>query len=83
MTKWEYCAVKGVSSQMRDLHPTFPALWYFGEQGVQITELKSQPEKDEVAYTIAKLGMEGWEMVGGGHDGQISHILYFKRPLPQ
>ena len=82
MTRWEYCAVKGLSSQMRNLHPTFPAMWYFGSEGVQSLDLKGN-EADEVAYTIAKLGEEGWEMVGCGQDGQISHILYFKRPISQ
>ena len=81
--KWEYCALKGINSQLRSLHPTFPALWYFSQEGVQIVEIKGNDETNQVAYTLAKLGAEGWEMSGCGHDGQISHILYFKRPLAQ
>jgi hypothetical protein len=36
---------------------------------------------DMCAATIAKLGREGWEMVGAGSvDERTNHFLYFKRP---
>lgn len=76
MSTWEYCAVIGIDrvTPGRHLHPLYPAIWYFTKEGVQVVELKGNEAK-EVAQTIARLGEEGWEMVGCE-----PLAVYFKRP---
>ncbi len=83
MQKWEYCAIKGVASMSRDMHPNFPALWGFSVEGLKIIEMKGKDEKEQVAHAIARLGEDGWEMAGVGADGEVSHIIYFKRSKPE
>jgi hypothetical protein len=57
---------------------------YFRDSGVQVAEVEDPAlEKNGPAKAIAKLGVEGWEMVGQGpleiRQGTLS-ALYFKRP---
>ena len=80
---WEYCAVTKAAYAA----PSRGGLYwivYFRESGVQITEVEiSATEDSGPAKAIAKLGGEGWEMVGQGpleiRRGTIN-ALYFKRP---
>jgi hypothetical protein len=82
--RWEYCSVsKAVSS------PTRGGLYwitYFRDGGIQQVEVEEQAtERGGPAKAIAKLGEEGWEMVGQGpleiRQGGLNAI-YFKRPKP-
>ncbi|MBI2304537.1 MAG: hypothetical protein HYU86_07305 [Chloroflexi bacterium] len=82
MSKWEYCAVVGIGKLTRDLNPYYPAIWHFTAEGVQVIQIKGK-EAAEVGRTIARLGEEGWEMVGCGTEGgdnSSHHVVYFKRP---
>ncbi|MEI7554984.1 hypothetical protein [Candidatus Chlorohelix sp.] len=80
MAKWEYCCVIGMGKLMRNLEPSFPAIWFFREDGIEIVDIKSKTEGNDVAKVIARLGLEGWEMVGAGNNGTEHHSLYFKKP---
>ena len=93
MQKWEHCAVVGMRVDAEKLDPRYPAIWYFNPEGLKVVSLsKSGTEKggppfqlkkeaNEVSKAIARLGMEGWEMVGCGTTAQVTHTLYFKRPI--
>lgn len=87
--RWEYCAVSkaGYTGSSRG-----GAYWisYFKEQGVEIVEIEekvSEQQGASIARAIARLGEEGWEMVGQSDlpvkTGRFEAI-YFKRqkPLP-
>ena len=86
MTSWEYCAVIGLFRKLN------PALVYFQKDGLLKVPLaldeKNDGDKkyattdDKIASLIAKLGLDGWELVnaGPGGDGPY-HTLYFKRPI--
>ncbi len=81
MQKWEYCAIVGIGngSNPQGLTPRYPAVWNFTADGLRIDDLT---EPDEVANTIAALGLKGWEMVESvniASDGTYS--IYFKRPI--
>ena len=81
--KWEYCALTKAAyagTGRAGIH------WisYFREAGVQVVEMEDPAtERNGPAKSIAKLGEEGWEMVG---QGQLEirqrgvPALYFKRP---
>jgi len=87
MQKWEYCALVGMAKHTRNLNPHYPALWYFTPDGYKIVEIKGA-EYSGVAATIAKLGEDGWEMVGVGAMpdkatvGLDPGVIYFKRLKP-
>jgi hypothetical protein len=82
--RWEYCAISraGYTGSTRG-----GAYWvsYFKEGGVEIVELEEKVSEQQgvsIARAIAKLGEEGWEMVGSGElpvrTGRYEAI-YFKR----
>lgn len=82
--RWEYCAVSraGYTGSTRG-----GAYWvsYFKEAGVEIVEIEekvSEQQGASIARAMAKLGDEGWEMVGNGElpvkTGKFEAI-YFKR----
>jgi hypothetical protein len=83
--KWEYCALTKaayVGSSKGGLY------WisYFRDSGVQVIEVEdSALEKNGPAKALARLGAEGWEMVGQGpleiRQGGLN-ALYFKRLKP-
>lgn len=90
MSRWEYCAIIGVWRETDQRYPQlrWPALWCFTAEGIQITEIKGD-EATLLGQTIARLGEQGWEMVGcgetghlGSNGGSISHFVYFKRQKP-
>jgi len=81
--KWEYCSLTkaGYPGSSRG-----GLYWisYFRDGGVQVVEVEEQAtERGGPAKAIAKLGEEGWEMVGQGpleiRQGGLNAI-YFKRP---
>ncbi len=80
-TRWEYCSLtrSGALGAPRGTY------WisYFNEAGVQISVVEeSATESHGPAKAIARLGDEGWEMVGQGpleiRQGSLPAI-YFKR----
>lgn len=80
---WEYATVMGVNQGMKGPHAS---ICYFRTTGAETEtiELDKGHPRDALAIAIAKLGQEGWEMMGEGKniaDGS-SYIgsLYFKRP---
>lgn len=88
--KWEYCAVGPVKvSQTLEGH--YPWMINFKNEGLYANRIQKQGqlnERDILAQTIAKLGDEGWEMVGmgtvpgagSGEHNEPAHLIYFKRP---
>ena len=99
MQKWEYCIITGVATdangRFRGLNPK---LYFFSLDGIEeIYDLgdstaserpagwKRVNEAGYIAYTIANLGAEGWEMVGTSVEsyvqGAIAHCIYFRRPI--
>jgi len=83
MQKWEYCAITGISGGGNLLFPvTNPSNAIL----VKFTGEKQEwgggvNDHDHLAQIIARLGIEGWEMVGCGNIRENIHAMYFKRPL--
>jgi hypothetical protein len=82
--RWEYCAVSrsGYTGSSRG---GFYWISYFRENGVEVVEIEekvSEPQGSSIARAMAKLGEEGWEMLGSGElpvrTGRFEAI-YFKR----
>lgn len=83
MQKWEYCAVIGVGREGIVFGGADPALYTFNQDGTQEQRIGGKIYR-EIGKIVAKLGAEGWEMVGiGATHGGNYHTIYFKRPLPQ
>jgi sugar/nucleoside kinase (ribokinase family) len=84
MQQWEYCAVAGLRKKGWNLEPYYPATWHFRSGGSK-SEPIGAPEAANTAETIARLGQEGWEMVGcvPSGDAHGSAVLYFKRPIAE
>jgi hypothetical protein len=85
--RWEYCTVSkaGYTASNRG-----GAYWvsYFRDTGVEIVEVEeraSEQQGSAVVRAIARLGNEGWEMVGQADlpvkAGRVEAI-YFKRRKP-
>ena len=85
--RWEYCTVSkaGYTASNRG-----GAYWisYFRDTGVDIVEVEeraSEQQGSAVVKAIARLGNEGWEMVGQADlpvkTGRLE-ALYFKRRKP-
>lgn len=83
LAKWEYCAVSRAAYTATNRRGTF---WisYFKETGVEVVGVEEGAfDQDSVAArVIAKLGEEGWEMVGRGElpvKSSSIGAIYFKR----
>ena len=80
MNKWEYCAITIGSNQV------VPAITggrrdrayvsFFTADGVKANPIDI--ESEVMPQAVAKLGIDGWEMVGCG-TFDSTHALYFKR----
>ena len=94
MQKWEYCVITGVSGGGGGFDGSYPKLNYFSKTGiVKIVDLgngaaserpegmRKVSEGGYIASTIARLGQEGWEMVGMGVETASYHCIYFRRPI--
>ncbi len=91
--RWEYCSVVPVNTFSEGLGKyTGTALIYYARDGesnpekVQGTATSLSKAADSViAKGAAKLGNEGWEMVGEGtylnYTSGEQRVLYFKRPI--
>jgi hypothetical protein len=69
MTKWEYCAIAGIHKfpNGRGFDTYYPEKWSFlPDTGTMTSEITGGREKEtkDVGRLIAKLGEEGWELVG-------------------
>lgn len=88
MQKREYMVVQGFYGYGNNsLDVAKPRGWRLTDAGRElVTDFKARPkgttEMDAVAQFIARLGDDGWEMVGAGTMTENSHCLYFKRPKP-
>ena len=85
--RWEYCAVSKAGYAGSSRGGTY---WisYFKETGAEIVELEekvSEQQGGSLAKAIARLGEEGWEMVGQSDlplkNGRLEAI-FFKRQKP-
>ena len=73
--RWEYCYVDLLNRPMVRATPE-------GLERVKFKRDKSLPEdtkEDAAGRAVARLGMEGWELVNGY--GDIQPILFFRRKL--
>jgi hypothetical protein len=63
--QWEYCAV--VKAQYVG-SPQGGIYWiaYFKGEGVRVEDVKVGPQGNAFAKAVAKLGEDGWDMVGEG-----------------
>ncbi len=82
--EWEYCALMALGRSGTSLNVVNPsALYRFTSDGT-VEEKLAGKQYHEMGKAIARLGAEGWEMVGvGTTDKGETHILYFKRAKPQ
>lgn len=80
--KWEYCALSRAAYTATNRRGTY---WinYFRETGVEVVGVEEVAfEQDTAAKVIAKLGEEGWEMIGPGElpvKSASVGAIYFKR----
>jgi hypothetical protein len=82
--QWEYCAV--VKAQYVG-SPQGGIYWiaYFRGEGVRTEDVKAGPTGNAFAKAIAKLGEDGWDMVGEGPleirqgPGGTQTAIFFKR----
>jgi hypothetical protein len=71
---------------MKDKY-SYPRLIFFTTTGSKEEDLTGKDETSRVDKRIAELGTDGWEMTGvvtewgSGSGNQVSHTLYFKRPI--
>lgn len=86
--QWEYCVIPFVRSGYGEFLCN-PELWCLRTDGTQVTRIPLPPrftskgikrKANAVMQAIARLGEEGWELVGCGNDDPAGHMLYFKRP---
>ena len=86
-SSWEYCAV--VKSQTPSPRPIY-WIQYFKGEGGRVEQVEAQLSGNSQAKAIAKLGEDGWEMVGEGPldirpdprpgaAGSAPTALFFKR----
>jgi hypothetical protein len=93
--RWEYCAITGINTRWRSEPEhqidSFAVITYFGTTSGRTEEVGgeavSNPDAAQAATfrAIAKLGAEGWEVVGNENinlDSNPEHVggLLFKRP---
>ena len=82
--QWEYCAV---TKALYVGSPQGGIYWiaYFKGEGVRVEEVKVGPQGNAFAKAVAKLGEDGWDMVGEGPleirpgPGGTPTAVFFKR----
>ena len=82
MQKWEYSAIYQISQMGGWL--TSVGMVYRGSftvKGAEREELEHDPTA--LVCSIAKLGLESWEMVGAAVVSEHFHTIYFKRPITE
>ena len=84
-TKWEYCAITGtiVQTGVGGRGSSYASVTYFEEVGGRYEKIDGGRNNQPLATAIAKLGAEGWEMIGPGSalklDAEHPDALFFKR----
>ena len=87
-SEWEYCAV--VKAQGPPTPRIFFWITYYMDEGMRTETVEAALGGNSYAKAIAKLGVEGWEMVGDGpldirpdprpgSPGSAPTALFFKR----
>lgn len=80
---WEYCAVSKASYVFANRAGGY-WITYFKDSGFKVEDVEDRATRDAaLALAFAKLGDEGWEMVGSGSievRGKKLDAFYFKRP---
>jgi hypothetical protein len=84
--RWEYCAVTHIIPRQTGLNPA-PARAVVRHYPSNYEEIEGKDEEDALANALAKLGDDGWELVGirqqlnitDGY-GKSTHAYFFKRP---
>ena len=83
-SSWEYCAV--VKAQFPGSVRLIYWIAYFKGDGVRTENVEAEPNGNAFAKAVAKLGQDGWEMVGEGPleirpgaTGGAPTAMYFKR----
>ena len=81
MQKWEYAAITNVHNHSitSGRATGWEHFTHLTASGPQVTELSD--DNKSLSQLIAKLGVEGWEMVGCGNTGESHHTVYFKRQI--
>lgn len=84
--RWEYCAITR-AGQAPSIRRSAYAVTYFQPGGVRVVDVdESFSDRAALPRAIAKLGEEGWELVGEGplefKLGAGGEALYFKRRKP-
>lgn len=81
---WEYAIVMGVNPTAKSAGQA--SICYFRATGCQpeTVEIEKGHPRDALAIAVAKLGQDGWEMMGEGKNlsdnSSWTGSLYFKRP---
>lgn len=82
--QWEYCAV--LKAQYPGSIRLIYWIAYFKGEGVKTENVESEPGGNAFARAVAKLGQDGWEMVGAGPlevrpgtPGGTTTAIFFKR----
>ena len=95
MQKWEYCFLTGIKSEIAGFAVFRPMLLTFTVDGCKTVFLgnafrsnreinwKDKSEPDYVGHVIAKLGLDGWELIATAIDEGETHRLYFRRPVKE
>jgi hypothetical protein len=96
--RWEYCAITSISyrfhSEADRKYEPFAEITYYGTAGSRSEELVGEPVddvnavnavRDAAGKAIAKLGADGWEVVGNENfnlafNPETVKGLLFKRP---
>jgi hypothetical protein len=86
--QWEYCALSRTAYAGGHNTPGNYWISYFNDSGVKVdTVQENATERSGMAKAIAKLGTQGWELVGAAkldvRTGEPIDALYFKRPKQQ
>jgi hypothetical protein len=82
MQRWEYCTIGPFKGPAEGDVPRLVQFTREGPKTIRLDKPLGIGEAGTISQAIARLGDEGWEMVGCGNVGQVLHILYFKRPKP-
>ena len=84
--RWEYCAITGTIPKQTGFNAA-PAKALVRRYPNDLEEVEGRDEEDALANAFARLGDEGWELVGikqtlnvsDGY-GKSTHVYFFKRP---
>jgi hypothetical protein len=79
MPQWEYAVLGPVKENFESPAPELMLLKPDGFERTALTD-RWKGGTTMLGTTIARLGLEGWELVGAGPVKDV-HYLYFRRPV--